>query len=293
MTIGCMPTVNWRGYKISRLILGHNPIKGHAHLSQELDAEMEDWFSNRANGVDLLRRCLGEGINTVQFGRGTFDILGEAAKQSVSPNWIATLYDDPNGCLGTGRYSPKTVEEEFEEFEKVPANLIGYQHFGESTDLAFFEDRMNEVSKTIDWLRKKDDKRLIGVCTHLPQVVRVINKEKWPIDFLQTSFYTVYSNEKQKRIDRNIEVFDPSDRDKMLEAINGTDYPCIAFKVLASGRDCQTPEQVRDSLAYCLKNIKENDIVCIGMWQKHEDQARQNARHFREIFGPKEAAKAN
>ena len=35
-----LPTVRWGKHEISRLLVGHNPIKGISHFSRDLDREM-------------------------------------------------------------------------------------------------------------------------------------------------------------------------------------------------------------------------------------------------------------
>jgi hypothetical protein len=209
---------------------------------------MEEYFSVRERGVELLRRCHEEGVNTVQFGRGTFDVLSAAEEDGFAPNWIATLYNDPKGQLGRGKFPPKEVEQELDEFESFALPLIGYQHFGESTDLAYFNGCLKSERDLISNLRERSENRLIGVCTHLPEVVRAIdeNEVEWPIDFLQTSLHTVNSDRESRTIVRDNEVFEEKDCSEMLEAVRNTRYPCIVFKVLGSGRCCATPSKVRD-----------------------------------------------
>ena len=284
MTMGSLPTVTWGEYEISRLIVGHNPLKGHSHGSAKMGIEMKDYFKDRAKGVELVKLCYEQGVNTAQFGRGTFDILSTAYDDGFALKWIATLYNDPGGRRGSGNHEPKTVDEELERFESVRAPLIGYQHFGESTDHAYFNGKLNDVRRMIDRLRDHAPKRLVGVCTHLPEVVRTVNQERWPVDFLQTSLYTVYADSNRRIIDRTTERFNLDDRERMIEAITHTEIPCIVFKVLGSRRQCETPEQVREALAYALNNIKSKDVVCVGMWQKYRDQVADNARFIREIL---------
>lgn len=61
-------------------------------------------------------------------------------------------------------------------------------------------------------------------------------------------------------------------------------FPCIVFKVLGAGRHCETRHQVKEALAYALNNIKETDVVCVGMWQKHGCQVQENAGYVRDIL---------
>lgn len=43
-----LPCVTWGKHRISRLLVGHNPLKGGSHYSDELSAEMRAWHSDRS-----------------------------------------------------------------------------------------------------------------------------------------------------------------------------------------------------------------------------------------------------
>ena len=58
----------------------------------------------------------------------------------------------------------------------------------------------------------------------------------------------------------------------------------MAYKILAAGRRCKTPEMVRESFVYTFKNIKPGDVVDVGVFQKHHDQVTANAQLVREIL---------
>ena len=63
---GALPTITLGRYRISRLIVGANPIAGYSYLGHEMDQEMKAWYTPERI-LDLLRRCEREGINTHQF----------------------------------------------------------------------------------------------------------------------------------------------------------------------------------------------------------------------------------
>jgi hypothetical protein len=125
---------------------------------------------------------------------------------------------------------------------------------------------------------------MIGVCTHLPEVVEEIESQDWDIDFFQTSFYTVYSSTGERAIDRKNEKFEHQARDRMIACIRATPKPCIAFKILGASRHCDSPEQVKAAFQTAFEGIKPCDIVCVGMWQKYMDQIAANAAITREIL---------
>ena len=185
-----LPSVTWAGHRITRLILGHNPIKGGSHFSEELSAEMRDWHSSVDKGLGLLRRAEECGINTVQFGGAAMHkLLTDYHGSGGSLNWISTLYSNETGSLGFGDKVP--FEEELRDILRVEPRPIGIQYFGERTDTLYFEGKLGTVREHMQRLR--DTGLLIGLCTHLPQVAEEVASQGWDIDFYQLSAYAAYS----------------------------------------------------------------------------------------------------
>ena len=73
-------------------------------------------------------------------------------------------------------------------------------------------------------------------------------------------------------------------REVACEFIRNTEKSCMAYKILAASRKCDSPESVRAAFEYAFSNIKPNDTVNVGMFQKHGDQVGMNARFVREIL---------
>jgi hypothetical protein len=276
-----LPSVTWHGHRIARLLLGHNPFKGWSHFTESLDQEMRAYHAGDTEALALLARAEACGIDTAQFGgERPMWALAEHARRGGRMQWIATLYGKLAGPIGPG--STLTFEDELRGILALQPRPIGIQHFGETTDQFFFERRMDLLRERMKRLR--DTGVMIGVCSHLPEVIEEIESQGWDIDFYQTSFYTVYSSTGERAIDRTHEKFDETARQRMVGVIKRVSRPCIAFKVLAARRHCATPAQVREALQFAYANIKPDDVVCVGMWQKHGDQVAANAALVREIL---------
>jgi hypothetical protein len=276
-----LPTVTWGGNRITRMILGHNPLKGGSHFSEELSAQMREWHAEMENRLALLRRCEECGINTVQCGgEDMHRLISEHRRRGGNLNWIASLYCNETGSLGFG--SKVSWEEELQGILSVTPRPIGIQHFGECTDRLYFEKRLPEVKERMKRLR--DTGLLIGVCTHLPEVAEEVAAEGWDIDFYQLSVYTAYAGTRRQGIDRTHEIFEDVDRDRMLNVIRKIDKPCVVFKVLGANRKCSTDAEVERAIKHVFANIKARDVVCVGMWQKHKDQVEQNTSFVRKIL---------
>ena len=70
----------------------------------------------------------------------------------------------------------------------------------------------------------------------------------------------------------------------MTRTIRQVSKPCVAFKVLAAGHHCRTPQGIEDALRDAFDNIKPVDVVLLGMWQKYKDQVSQNTATVRRIL---------
>jgi hypothetical protein len=280
-TTNLLPCVDWGGHKITRLILGHNPIKGNSHFSDELTADMKAWHEDVEHQIALLERCEACGINTGQLGGDVLHaLLNEYTRRGGSFQWIATFYGNIKGQLAFG--DTVSPEEELREILSVNPAPIGLQHFGENTDRLFFAGQFDRVRENLK--RFRDTGLLAGICTHVPEVVEEAEARGWDVDFYQTSFYTSYGSSRRKGIDRGNEVFDDADRAKMVEVIQQVDKPCLAFKVLGANRNCATDAAVRQALTFAFDNIKPTDIVCVGMWQKYKDQVEENTEIVRKLL---------
>ena len=278
-----LPCVTWKGHQITRLILGHNPIKGWSHCSDALNAEMKDWF-NPAAGHDLgiMQQAEARGINTFQFGGPTMHERLQRYQAAGGQNqWIATLYDSGS------QWNPDapSFEEELQSILQVNPRPIGIQNFGENSDRYFITDSMHLLQEKMKRLR--DTGLLTGICTHLPEVVQYVEEHNWDVDFYQTCFYTVYTLVDQRRIDRTTEIYEEAARDRMVRFIQQTRKPCIAFKVLKANRNCGSDADVRNALQFALDNIKTTHVICVGMWDKYKDQVGQNTQFVRTILREK------
>ena len=169
-----LPTVRWGKYEISRLLVGHNPIKGTSHFSGQLDREMRDYFSgDNAHGRELLRRCQEVGINTCQIGAVNIEALLRAHYSAGGQmQWIATFYSPP----GKGKAEMKRIL----AMEPRP---IGAQHYGGTTDHLMREGKIDQALDTLKMLR--DAGLLVGLGSHNHEVIDYAEQKGWDVNFYQ------------------------------------------------------------------------------------------------------------
>jgi hypothetical protein len=110
----------------------------------------------------------------------------------------------------------------------------------------------------------------------------------WSNDFYMTSFY--YQSRQPEEFEKEFgmrpvgETYLLTDPPRMCEVIRRVKKPCLAYKLLAAGRKCKSPEEVRQAIEWAYKNIKPIDAAIVGMYPRFSDQIGENTRTVREIL---------
>jgi len=275
-----LPTVRWGKHDITRVLVGHNTMKGMSHLSPELSLEMREWFEADPTRIPhLLRRCGQMGINATQMGfrpdreEGFIEeALRAHYEQGGALKWVATFYSLPT--------EREAVERELARILRMKPRPIGIQQVGNTSD-ALMKQGKPELSLE-NLKRFRDAGLLVGLGSHNCEVIAHAEDKGWDVDFYQCSFYRSVFSLKPIRAG---EVFEDSDREAMTRTIRQVSKPCLAFKVLGSSRHCRSAATVEAALRFAFENIKPADVVLLGMWQKHKDQVAENTAIARRILG--------
>ncbi|MCL1858666.1 MAG: hypothetical protein FWF92_05475 [Oscillospiraceae bacterium] len=259
---------------ISQLIIGGNIFSGTSHLSPEADNEMEDYYTAE-NIKKALFRSEECGINTMALrgDKHIFRIIREYRNEGGKLQWIAQTAPEMIYFKGN-----------IDQIMKLKPVAI-YLH-GTVTDALFKEKKYNELKDRLKIIR--DTGVSVGLCTHMPQVVEYSEEHNFDVDYYMTCLYNL------SRIDRvssavtgkmeNGEPFYREDRELMYKTIKSVSKQCHAFKILGAGRLCQNPEQVKDAFEETFANIKDIDVVVVGMFQKYIDQIKINSDIVRKIL---------
>ncbi len=269
-----LPEVPLGSYSISRLIAGGNPPRGGSHQTRLMNMHMREYFT-LDNTVEFLHRCQQQGINTWQTDYGS-DIRGALKlfrEQGGQMQWI---------CL----CSPEQVADKNELAKVLELNPIGIAFHGEVTDRIW---RAGDIDTALDTLAQIRDAGVpVGLSTHNPEVIEYTEGEGWDVDFYMACVYRKSRDRAElMEIMRDIpigEIYLPSDVPKMCTTISKATKTCLAFKILAAGRTCDTPEQVRRAFEFVLGHIKPTDAVIVGMYPRYTDQIEENANLVR-MFG--------
>jgi hypothetical protein len=269
-----LPTVKLGEHTITRLIVGSNPLNGYCYSLPSLSQHMKEWFTPE-NVCRLLRSSQENGINTWQFSyhdRAMSD-LKKYQSEGGTLQWI---------LLGGGAMK--------ENLDLIPPAAalrpLGIVHHGGVTDERFHSGRMDKVQEFLK--RVRDTGVLAGVSTHLPQVVEYIEERNWDVDFYMTCFYQFSrTQEELRKMLGELPlgyVFLEKDPERMCRVIRQTRKTCLAFKILAAGRNADSPEKLEAAFRFAFANIKPQDAVIVGMYPRFKDEVKEDADLVRRLL---------
>jgi hypothetical protein len=269
---GEMPKCRLGKYSISRLICGANTFNAGSHLSVFFNHELRKYYTPE-QVRKTLRRCQEAGINCWQSGGGNL----EWHKQFIAEGGYMHFLSIEAGDAAVLPVLAK-------------GGCIGVAHHGEYTDRMF---KQGQLEKMRDYLKHiRDNGLLVGVSTHMPAVVDVVESKGWDVDYYMTCVYERHRTKEdlEKLLGQAPipvgEVYLPNDPPRMFKVIQQTRRTCLAFKILAAGRLSEKPEWVEKAFRDTFAAIKPGDAVIVGMCDKYTDQPAQNADFARRFGAP-------
>ncbi|HEV8131390.1 MAG TPA: hypothetical protein VGQ81_09055 [Acidobacteriota bacterium] len=282
-----LPTVPLGLHRVTRLIVGSNPIYGYSHFNRLYSKHMTEWFTDDRI-VKFLLECERAGINTWQASYNTRmpEQFPKIRGAGCNIQWI---------CLAAGWHLdekfPDTVQgiaSGMIKCAEAAARLkpIGIAHHGSATDRLFRAGELDSIKGFVD--RVHDLGLLAGISTHNPVILEALEAKGWSHDFYMTSFH--YQTRRAEEFKKEFgiapigEVYLDSDPPRMCSVIRKVGKPCLVYKILAAGRKCESPEQVRRAIEWAYKNIKPIDAAIVGMYPRFSDQIGDNTRTVREIL---------
>ncbi|MCD6350728.1 MAG: hypothetical protein J7M26_01305 [Armatimonadetes bacterium] len=246
-----MPTVQFGSLTVSRLIIGGNPFSGHSHQTAELSKAMIDYYTTERIKATL-REAEALGINAF-VGRGDAHIrrvLNEYYNEGGQIQWIAQTAPEM-----------ASVEGNIKRIASSGAKAC-YLHGG-MADIMMREGRSEEFRPWLELIKELG--MMAGLCSHNAAYPLAYEEQELGAEFYMCCFYDVYTRG---------EVYVPEDREAMAQTIRAVDKPCLAFKIMAAGRN-----DPREAFEYAFSHIKPGDAVVVGMYTEHQpDQIEQNVR---------------
>lgn len=260
-----MPTMKIGKHTFSRLICGSNCFIGGSHLSNFVNRPMKEFFQPEQI-AKTIRRCEEVGINTWQVS--SLDLLAIYERLRADGGKVQLL------ALSSG-----AKQEYIDKMAK--GGCLGIAHHGEVTDNLFKQGKLDEVNEYLKRIR--DAGLLVGVSTHMPDVVDAIESKGWDLDYYMTCVYQRHRTEEELlKLLGHVplpvrEVYLKSDPPRMFKAIQAAKHPCLAFKILAAGRLCDRREWVEQAFKETFQSIKPSDGAIVGIYDRYSDQPAENA----------------
>lgn len=262
-----VPKMKFGNAEIGRLIAGCNTFYGFAHFNQTLSKVMSEYYTAE-RVCEVLHQCNQFGISAFNYypdGRGRPDLerfLAEGGKMHL----IVQGMPDPSATV------------------KALKPLAVYHH-GENTDKAFQNGMMDDVK---EWCKKvRGMGTLVGVGTHKPEVIAMVEEQGWDVDFYAGCVYNRTRTREEwgkvlngELVEMQGECYLQSDPPRMYKVMRATRKPCFAFKIMAAGRVTNAEQAFRT--AY--ESIKPNDGVFIGLFPHAKDEIRENAERVHRLL---------
>jgi hypothetical protein len=269
-----LPTIALGPHKVTRLIIGGNPVYGYSHFNKHFDRHMVTWHTpDRVQ--ELLRRCEACGLNTFQSScaERTLQDVDRYRSEGGAMNWL---------CLGKPDWDrfPERIE------DAAKHKPIGISPHGALNERLHREKKYNVLTDLLKRIR--DQGVLVGLSAHDPTLIDLAEERGWDVDYYMCCLYylTRPKDEYKKLLGENLplgEIYLPTDPPRMFKTIQGAKKPCLVYKVLAAGRRVNTPAEVRRCFDEAFAQIKPTDAVLIGMYQQFGDQVAENAAIVREV----------
>ncbi len=250
--------------KVSRFILGSNPFSGFSHQSPETDWAMRHFFKT-GKIKETLREAEALGVNTL-IARSDFHVmrmLMEYRDEGGTLQWFAQTCPEVGSheacILRAASYGAKAV----------------HLHGG-VMDHRFAQGDLDDVQPALDLIRQKG--MLAGIAAHNHRVIEWA-EENLDLDYYLCCYYNPERRDKRPAHDPSAqEVYLEEDRQAMTDLIQKLSRPVVHYKIMAAGRN-----EPRAAFAFAASKMRDNDAVCVGIYQKdHPNMLQEDVRLLEE-----------
>jgi len=281
-----LPTVALGPSRVTRLIAGGNPLYGYSHFNEQYDRHMLEWFTDE-RVVQFLGDCEKAGINTFQtnYHQRVPRQFPKIREAGCKIQWIclAAPWDVSPDAPNT----PQAILDGMLKCADAVASLkpIGIAHHGWATDVLWREGKLDLVRTFVN---KVHDLGIpAGISTHNPVILEALEAKGWPNDFYMAAFHYLSRKPEEWKAELGAspvgETYLAEDPVRMCKVVRQVAKPCLVYKLLAAGRRCGSPAEVRQAFEFAYQNIKPTDAAIVGMYPRYSDQVSENTRLVREI----------
>jgi len=258
-----LPTVDFCGLTVTRLIIGANPFGGFSHQTKERDQEMVKYYTPERI-KETWARAEAAGINTMITNNETPHVINttqDYLSHGGPLQWICQTANRSNSNM-------------FDAVDKAVA--IGakalYFHGGLVDNLYKARDE-----KTVRaWVEHARKYRVpVGVAGHAPETHYWVDGMKL-VDFHVVCFFNCGSLHSGKG-----HKFKLADCFAAAECVRKIQKPCIGYKIMAAGR-------IDPAMAFefAFDRIKPGDVVNVGMHRGDKDaMVEENVGIVKKLLG--------
>lgn len=258
-----LPSVDFCGFEVTRLIIGANPFGGYSHQSPQRDQEMRAYYTvERIH--ETWARAAAAGINTMITNNETPHVL-EAVRTYREAGgglqWIAQV----------NLREKKDMAPAIEEVVEIGCRAL-YFH-GALVDEAY---RTQDAETLRTWCETARAHGIpAGVAGHAPEA------HLWVDTLGVADFHAVCFFNCGSLHTGGGEKFHLEDVFRATEVIRQIHKPCIGYKIMGAGRI-----DPRMAFEYAFGAIKATDVVNVGMHRgDHDAMVEQNVALVEELLG--------
>jgi hypothetical protein len=262
-----LPTVDFCGLTVTRLIIGANPFGGFSHQNPIRDEEMKSWHTPERI-LETWERAWNAGINTMITNNETPHVIGTVRsylRDGGPLQWIAQLNPRPY----------PSMEAAIDDAIAIGASAA-FVHGG-------YTDRLFDSGDAATLARWANHARAaglpIGVAGHSPAAHDWVNSLD-VVDFHAVCFFNCGSVHNGAG-----ERFSLPDAIAAAACCRRIAKPCIGYKIMGAGRI-----EARMAFEHAFENLKPGDVVNVGMHRGDKDgMVEENAALVREILAAEPA----
>lgn len=280
-----MNTVDFFGHKVSKLIVGDNPINGHSYIEDEITGQEMKEFYTSEKIKEALFKMEEHGYNTMLPLADPYmiRILQEYQREGGRMQFIFQPY--------------MPMDQDVSMRQMMSLNTIGVYHQGTTTDYLY---ESGQCEKIVAMIEKYHYMGIpVGLGTHRPDVIETSEREGWNVDFYLACMQNARRGREGERSGfitgktKAHIVFYPEDRPVMLETLKKVSKPIIAFKLFAGGQmfigknEKEKREVIKNVYDEVFTSLRPNDMGAIGVFQRDTDQIKENSELYEEWYREK------
>ncbi len=277
-----MNYVDFFGHKISKIIIGDNPMSGHSYIE------------DKTSGADMKRFYTAENIKKTLHH---IEELGFTGMLPLADPYMVRLIQEFEMEGGNLKhiwqpYGPMNHQVSMRELKTV--NTIGIYHQGTTTDFLYENGDIDKIKENIKMFRELGTP--VGLASHNPEVIERCEEEDWGADFYLASLQNARRGRRGEasgfltgKTKAHLKFY-PEDRPIMLSTLKKINKPIIAYKIFAGGQIFidKTEEERRALIKGVYEEVfsalKPNDMAAIGIFQRDMDEAKENAELYDEWY---------